>query len=171
MENKPKFTPTDEGQSVKINKFVKDGENQYGPWWLYDVTNAKGEEMSWFVTKEWQKKEIDGYVGKTIVVQMEAKLSKDGKPYKQLRIIGEAVPNSETGTPVEPEPNIKTNGQDYAKYWEEQRDLLARCIHTVMEARKILGDYAPEDSTEGIFTPDAIQKYAVSLYIEYKRRT
>lgn len=176
-----KFVPSTEAESITVDKFIKSGQGQYGPWYLYRILDSKGVEKSWFLDDDHQG-EVSKYIGKSIVVKVEPKMSKAGKPYKELVIVGPAILNSTTGavvsdTPVSEDPT----------YWEKEKHLLAQALFTAIQAVDLAviiytpvekdenGEDVPDPVRDAIVdnlkTADVIQKLGTSLYIEYKRRT
>ena len=121
---KPKFEPTEDRQTVTINKQY-DGTNKKtgNSYHQYELTTAEGVEMVWWPPKWWHDKLLP-YVGKTINLWVEPYEKRDGGVGQKLEIQADPLINAGTGAKVtQSEPITDKTWEEYAEDWEKCYDV------------------------------------------------
>ena len=168
----PKWEPTPNRQTIKVTG-TKTGDKNGKVWTRVDL-DVNGQKVSWFPAP-WQVEEVIKYNGRVINVWLDEK--------KKLHIDAEPIINTETGAIINPKP---TPAEDPGAYWLDQKKILENAIYTAYRSfedaiTRLIPDDDPEipldlkqtavaEFKDKYITADTLERAAISLYIEAKKR-
>lgn len=152
--------------TLKTGKPFKSGSNSYGNWHGYNLLKD-GEEYTFFaddsVHSAFQTVGRDG-------ARFNITLKFQGR--HKSYVVKEAL-FDERGEKFDQPKSVVDNPDARLEYRRKRVSRLAEAIHDVYESRKEIATFATDDEKaflSGVYSPENVQKFAVSLFIEENRK-